>query len=95
MSVNDKTENRGTHGVSSSMLDTLVSSSENPLSLDMGSVNNIKSTELCERCVYDGENCNLKCFAGEDCKMLDGDSCKCVRVPLRTPCDYFVERDNF
>ena len=38
MSVNDKTENRGTHGVSSSMLDTLVSSSENPLSLDMGSV---------------------------------------------------------
>ena len=39
MSVNDKTENRGTHGVSSSMLDTLVSSSENPLSLDMGSVN--------------------------------------------------------
>ena len=35
----DKTENRGTHGVSSSMLDTLVSSSENPLSLDMGSVN--------------------------------------------------------
>ena len=33
-----KTENRGTHGVSSSMLDTLVSSSENPLSLDMGSV---------------------------------------------------------
>ena len=57
--------------------------------------NNIKSTELCERCVYDVENCNLKCFAGEDCKMLDGDSCKCVRVPLRTPCDYFVERDNF
>ena len=39
MSVNDKTENRGTHGVSSSMLDTLVSSSENPLSLGMGSVN--------------------------------------------------------
>ena len=39
MSVNDKTENRGTHGVSSSMLDTLVSSSENPLSLDRGSVN--------------------------------------------------------
>lgn len=64
MSVNDKTENRGTHGVSSSMLDTLVSSSENPLSLVMGSVNNIKSTELCERCVYDGENCNLKCFVG-------------------------------
>ena len=57
--------------------------------------NNIKSTELCERCVYDSENCNLKCFVGEDCKMLDGDSCKCVRVPLRTPCDYFVERDNF
>ena len=57
--------------------------------------NNIKSTELCERCVYDSENCKLKCFAGEDCKMLDGDSCKCVRVPLRTPCDYFVERDNF
>lgn len=42
MSVNDKTENRGTHGVSSSMLDTLVSSSENPLSLDMGSVNRIQ-----------------------------------------------------
>ena len=41
MSVNDKTENRGTHGVSSSMLDTLVSSSENPLSLDMGSVKKI------------------------------------------------------
>ena len=57
--------------------------------------NNIKSTELCERCVYDAENCNLKCFVGEDCKMLDGDSCKCVRVPFRTPCDYFVERDNF
>lgn len=39
MSVNDKTENRGTHGVSSSMLDTLVSSSENPLTLVMGRVN--------------------------------------------------------
>ena len=57
--------------------------------------NNIKSTELCERCVYDVENCNLKCFVGEDCKMLDGDSCKCVYVPFRTPCDYFVERDNY
>lgn len=45
MSVNDKTENRGTHGVSSSMLDTLVSSSENPLSLDMGSVK--KQTAQC------------------------------------------------
>ena len=44
MSVNDKTENRGTHGVSSSMLDTLVSSSENPLSLDMGSVNGSTKT---------------------------------------------------
>lgn len=44
MSVNDKTENRGTHGVSSSMLDTLVSSSENPLSLDMGSVKVLETT---------------------------------------------------
>ena len=59
MSVNDKTENRGTHGVSSSMLDTLVSSSENPLSLDMGSVN-------CRHCVYysrekNGEYCEKWC----------------------------------
>ena len=45
MSVNDKTENRGTHGVSSSMLDTLVSSSENPLSLDMGSVKGMSEDE--------------------------------------------------
>ena len=38
MSVNDKTNNRGTHGVSSSKLGTLVSSNENPLTLVMGSV---------------------------------------------------------
>ena len=51
MSVNDKTENRGTHGVSSSMLDTLVSSSENPLSLDMGSVK-----KTCDKIRAGGEN---------------------------------------
>ena len=57
--------------------------------------NNIKSTELCERCVYYGGICGLKCFYGENCEMIENDSCKCVRVPLRTPCDYFVERDNY
>ena len=30
-----------------------------------------------------------------DCEMNEDDVCKCVIVPLRTPCDYFVERDNF
>ena len=38
MSVSDKNKNRGTHGVSSSMLDTMVSSSENPPALAVGSV---------------------------------------------------------
>ena len=57
--------------------------------------NNIKSTELCERCVYFSGICGLKCLYGESCEMNENDVCKCVRVPLRTPCDYFVERDNF
>lgn len=59
MSVNDKTENRGTHGVSSSMLDTLVSSSENPLTLDMGSVNDLKRP-ICP-CVKNCPNRSAQC----------------------------------
>ena len=57
--------------------------------------NNIKSTELCERCVYFSGICGLKCFYGESCEMNENDVCKCTYVPFRTPCDYFVERDNY
>lgn len=57
--------------------------------------NNIKSTDLCERCVYFGGICGLKCFYGENCEMIENDSCKCIYVPFRTPCENFSERDNF
>ena len=78
MSVNAKTENRGTHGVSSSMLDTLVSSSENPLSLDMGSVK-----KTCDKIRAGGEN-TRKISYGVDRQRNDEQRNGTVRIRKAT-----------
>lgn len=55
-------------------------------------VNNIKSADLCERCVYSydthcsGKNC-LDCE-----RRLPGGNCKCLSVKKNTPCPDFKEK---
>ena len=52
--------------------------------------NNIKSKDLCERCMYGyfrhcyGKDCT-------DCEMNGGKKCKCIMIKEGAPCPYFRE----
>lgn len=52
--------------------------------------NQIKSTDLCERCGYSYfRHCYGKSCYG--CEMDGGEKCKCNTIQYGTPCPYFRE----
>lgn len=52
--------------------------------------NNIKSLDLCRRCVYNYVThcCGRDCVG---CEMYQFDNCKCFSIRHNTPCPYFKE----
>lgn len=54
--------------------------------------NNIKSADLCDRCVYDITRCRflcIECPLDEECGL-----CKCRTIRWGTPCPYFKESEE-
>lgn len=60
--------------------------------------NQIKSTDLCERCVYSDEFCPRNC---SNCRQLmhasasnEREVCRCDTIQFGTPCPYFEEAES-